>query len=411
VKIGYLCADAEVEVLGDEGCSVHVREMVNAMAEIGHEVFIVCAWAGGTRDVELRARVHELQPAGVDAEIWRSLADEPLVQDHHLDRDLRSILWSYWLTTAGLEIFERERAELIYERYSMFGFGGEQVARKLGVPWILEVNAPLTREQAGYHRFTLPLLAARLEASLVARADAAIVITSSIERWAIEQGASPERVHVVPNGVSNRLFAAQLDGDMVRRRLGLEGKRVVGFVGSFQWWHDVHGLIDAFATLHARDPESRLLLVGAGENLEQLEQRVRERALDGVVVFAGRVPHHQVPHHFAAMDVAVVPNQPIEDFFGSPMKLFEAMAAGRPTVVADLGDNSRIVAHGETGWLYPPGDTAKLAEGIATLLTRPELAAEIGAAARRRVLAAHTWEATARRVVELARGVAARSAS
>jgi glycosyltransferase involved in cell wall biosynthesis len=80
-------------------------------------------------------------------------------------------------------------------------------------------------------------------------------------------------------------------------------------------------------------------------------------------------------------------------------------------VVADLGDNGRIVSHRETGWLYPPGDTAKLAEGIDTLLARPDLAAAIGDAARRRVLTAHTWEATASRVVEIARGIAARSAS
>jgi glycosyltransferase involved in cell wall biosynthesis len=103
------------------------------------------------------------------------------------------------------------------------------------------------------------------------------------------------------------------------------------------------------------------------------------------------------------MDVAVVPYQPIEDFFFSPMKLFESMAAGRPTVAAELGQITEVVRDGQTGLLYPPGDQQRLAQAINRLLGDTRLASRIGAAAREYVLQHHTWRHVTSEVVRIAR--------
>ena len=406
MKIAYLCSDIDVQVFGHEGCSVHIREFTNALAEEGHEVFILCAWAGEAR-VPTRARVLEIGPEGGDAALWSLLEAEPIIQEHHLARDLRSILWSYWLERKGAAILEEEKPDFIYERYALFGRGGLELGRRLGLPVILELNAPLCDQQAGYEKFTLMRTAAELEKVILEGADAVIALSGWLEDWAVARGSDPARIHLVPDGVSERVFAEIQDGSSIQARHGLEGKRVVGFVGSFHWWHDVSTLLSAFAELHREDPDLRLLLVGDGETRKKVVKQARAAGIEGAVVFAGKVPHEEVPRHIAAMDVTVVPYVPLEDFFFSPMKLFECMAAGRPTIAASLGQIAEVIEHGRNGWLYPAGDAARLAEGLRILLADRELAARIADAGRRRVLEAYTWRIAARKVVEIASGILA----
>ena len=190
--------------------------------------------------------------------------------------------------------------------------------------------------------------------------------------------------------------------------MGYMDTPVVGFVGSFHKWHDVDGLIDAFAPLVAADGRRRLLLVGDGHDRKKLEKKVASLDLSDKVIFTGKVPHEDVPNYLAAMDVTTVPYQPIEDFFFSPMKLFEGMAVGRPTVAANLGQIPDIVRHGETGWLYPAGDNRKLSEGVEMLLQDRPLATRIGTAARRHVLDNYTWTHVTNEVLAIAASLGAR---
>jgi len=403
MKIMYLCSDIDVQLFGHEGCSVHVREFTNALVEAGHEVCIICAWAGDPGSLRLRSRVYRMDPEGPDAALWNSLEAEPLIRDHHLERDLRSVLWNYWLLTRGADIVEREQPDFLYERYALFGWGGLELSRRYRLPLILELNAPLCDQQAGYEKFTLTRTAAEIEKRVISRAPGVIALTPWLRDWAISCGADPAKIHLLPDGVSGRLFGGSLSGDAVRRRHGLEGKRVVGFVGSFHWWHDVAGLVTAFGALHEEDPELRLLLVGDGEKRKKIVQQVRQLGLGEAVVFSGKVPHEEVPEHLAAMDVAVVPYVELKDFFFSPMKLFESMAARRPTVATALGQIREVIDHERTGWLYPAGDVRKLAEGIDRLLRDRELAGRIAEAGRRVVLENHTWRHVAERVMEIYR--------
>ena len=64
MKIGYICSDFDVPLYGEEGCSIHVRDFVDALVEEGHDVFVVCAAAGEAAAPPVRARVYELQPDG-----------------------------------------------------------------------------------------------------------------------------------------------------------------------------------------------------------------------------------------------------------------------------------------------------------------------------------------------------------
>jgi glycosyltransferase involved in cell wall biosynthesis len=402
MKIGFLCSDIDIPLFGDEGCSIHVRDFTDALVDLGHDVFIVCPSLGENTTIQVKARVYHLEPRGLDAVGWSLLEEEPVIQNQQLQRDLRSTAYNFWLQSEGSSILEREKPDLLYERYSLFGWGGIGLARKHGIPLMLEVNDPLCREQAGYEKFTLPTTAERMEREIICGADTVIAISSWVKNWAISLGVDGNDVHVIPNGVSLKLFANKGNGEIVRQRYNLGAHRLIGFVGSFQPWHDVQGLLRAFSILYADDHDLRLLLVGDGDQRHELEEKCLQLGLGSAVIFTGNVLHDSVPEYIAAMDTTVAPYNWKEDFYGSPLKLFEYMAAGKPTVAASIGQIREVIEHRKTGWLYTSGNHIELAQGLSSLLYSPELSAEMSRAAREKILADHTWKAIGTKIVNLA---------
>jgi glycosyltransferase involved in cell wall biosynthesis len=404
MKIGFLCSDIDIPLFGDEGCSIHVRDFTDALVDLGHDVFIVCPSLGENTSTPIKSRLYHLQPRGLDALGWSLVEQEPIIQTQQLERDLRSVAYNFWLQSEGATIIKREQPDLLYERYSLFGWGGVDLARRQRIPLILEVNDPLCREQMGYEKFTLTATAERMESEIIRAADVVIAISTWIKDWAISLGAKKNDVHVIPNGVASRLFTLQDNGEVVRQRYKLANHRVIGFVGSFQPWHDVQGLLQAFSKLYTQHKDLRLLLVGDGEQREALEDVHRQLGLQSAVIFTGNIAHDAVPAYLAAMDVTVAPYNWKQDFYGSPLKLFEYMAAGKPTVAAAIGQIEEVIEHGKTGWLYRSGDHEQLADGLSCLLHSAELSSAVGAAAREEILSNYTWKAVASRVAELAAG-------
>ena len=125
-------------------------------------------------------------------------------------------------------------------------------------------------------------------------------------------GVAEKRILVTPTGVDLDLFAERPDPRALRQRLGLEGRFVVGWVGSFRRFHALEQAIDAVAALD----NAALLLVGDGPERPRIEQLTRERGI--TAAFTGTVPHADLPGHLAAMDVALVLASPGDTFTTPP---------------------------------------------------------------------------------------------
>lgn len=402
MKIGYICSDFDIPLFGHEGCSVRIREFTNALVEQGHDVFLLCAELGDRTGATVKARIHELEPQGLERLAFGILEEEP-VWNEHLERDLRLILHNLWLQSDPDGIVARERPDVLYEVYALFGSGGIELARRHGIPHILEVNAPLCIEQAGYIKFPLHRTAQVLEDEIYRSSDAVVAVSEWLREFIIGRGARAEDVYVIANGVAERLFAHPALGDAVRHAYALDGKRIVGFVGTYQPWHDVDGLLDAFADVVREDDRAHLLLVGDGPERPRAEEIIGRLGIGGAVTLTGAVPHERIPEFIAAMDVAVAPFKWREDhLYGSPMKLFEYMALGIPSISTAIEQTTEIIDHGRTGLLYPPGDRERLVEAIRTLLADPERAREMGAAAREGILRDYTWRGLADTAVKIA---------
>jgi glycosyltransferase involved in cell wall biosynthesis len=401
VRIAYLCSDPGVPVCGDKGASIHVRELTRWLQRLGHEVAVLAARTGGRAPPGYDVPIVALQPEPLDEKLVTLLRADPSA-GKAVAGDVRSILEAVSLRQRALPLLRSLHPDLVYERYALFGTAGVAVARELGVPLILEVNAPLSQEQERHRGLAYRATAREIELIVLRSADHVVAVSSALADWLVAAGVAPEGVTVLPNAVDPARFeAGRVERDAVRSRLGLADKPVVGFIGTLKPWHDVATLVRAVAPLRRRTPAAHLVVVGDGPEREPLEELARSQGIGEAVTFTGPVPHAEAAAYIGAFDVAVVPYGHERTSYFSPLKLFEYLAAGRPVVAADVGDLGRCVRHGETGLLYPPGDAEAMAGAIETLLSDRPRAGSLARAGREHVGEYHTWEGNARLIIEL----------
>jgi glycosyltransferase involved in cell wall biosynthesis len=296
-------------------------------------------------------------------------------------------------------LLEREGLfDLVYERYSLWSFAAMEYARDSGTPGFLEVNAPLISEQAE-HRTLVDRFAAERVAERVFGAAAALLAVSREVAAYLEQYRGPRgRIHIVPNGVDPNRFPEQLAPYCP----GPPGSFTVGFVGTLKPWHGLTTLVEAFALLRRHAANARLLVVGDGPERSRLEADLAQRGLQEAAVFTGAVAPQMIPGLLASMDVAVAPYPESANFYFSPLKVYEYMAAGLPIVASRVGQLAELLRHEETGLLCPPGDASALASALERLRGDEDLRKRLGSAARATAFQKHTWAAVARRIISLA---------
>jgi glycosyltransferase involved in cell wall biosynthesis/aminoglycoside phosphotransferase (APT) family kinase protein len=397
MRIAYICSDVGIPVFGTKGASVHVREVVGALQALGHSVRVFSPAIDSAEVTPGDATFLPVPLAGMAAEASR-LVEADVPEPDHLAAEWSRLLYNEFLQRTIAPQLEAMQPDVIYERYSLFGYAGAEIAARLGIPFLLEVNAPLVQEQQKYRRLVLKESAEAIELHVLKRADAIFVVSQALADFARSRCAGAAKITVLPNAVSPERFHPGVGGDEVRLRYGLEGKFVVGFVGSLKAWHDVDTLIEAARRLYAGGPDVRLLVVGDGPRLPDL-QAIDEPFL----VCTGGVPYEAVPPHLAACDVVAVPYSRHEDQYFSPLKLFEAMAMAKPVVGARLGQVAEVITDGVTGRLYEPDDAADLALKLREVKDSPDRGQRLGREAMAGVLADHTWLANGRRIEAVAR--------
>lgn len=293
--------------------------------------------------------------------------------------------------------------DIVYHRHADMSCAGMLAARRLGVPLVLEVNhlvVPWARESAG-GTYGLTSLATRIERSVFRSARLLVAISEVVAEQLRDAGVPSGRIVVSPNGVDADVFRPDVDGAAVRRRLQMDGRPLVGFIGTFGHWHGVEQLAAAIPAVAAARPDVHFLLMGDGPLRAVTEASVRASGSSRHVTFTGLIPYDQAPAHLAACDILVSPHVPARTgrFIGSPTKLFEYMAAGRGIVASDLEQIGQVLEHERTALLVPPADVGALGAAIVRLIDSPEQARRFGSEARRVVQERYTWTHGARRVL------------
>src|SRR5947208_11335686 len=384
MKILYLCNDPGIDVAGKSGAAIHIRSFARALADLGHEVAIVtCGPPDGKQalEEELHAVIWSAPLSPWNRALAHSLraANLAIGRTPRRNPDAVRVLHNLTFFKAATRAAKQLNPDFIYERYSLWAVAGLCLAKERSIPLVLEVNAPFAYEQQHYRAgVTCPPLAHWVEGAIWRKARLVMAVSESLQSQLRRSRVRPELIHVLPNAVNTRLFHTGLDGSLVRQRFNLEGRFVIGFVGTFKRWHGVDLLLSAFRDVRRTDPSSHLLLVGDGPIRPQLEQEVRNAGLTEAVTFAGALAHEDVPHYLDAMDATVAPYPALDDFYFSPLKLFEYMAAGRAVVASRVGQVAEVVVDGVTGLLFEPGNLADLASCIRRLRNNAALRKELG---------------------------------
>ena len=407
-RVAYVSTDPGVPVFGRKGASVHVQAVVRELLRRGSEVHLIAARIGGDlpRDLD-GVIVHELP------RITGTPGPEREQSAQHSARAAAGVL---------ARLHHDESLDLVYERYSLWSDAAMTWARGHDVASVLEVNAPLIDEQAEHRVLADRDGAEAIAARAFDAADSIVTVSAPVAEW-VGRRTSSSRVHVIPNGVDTQFIAPNTPVPEVqgRSRPSLEGSRggfeaqaedglshlnhregtgfTVGFVGTLKPWHGVEVLLEAFARLARSDERSRLRIVGDGPQREALTEQAARLGVSDRVDLVGAVAPEDMPGELAAMDVAVAPYPRLPDFYFSPLKIYEYLAAGLPVVASDIGPCSDILDGGGLGVLVAPGDATELAAVLAGLRSDAGLRTELGQAGRRAAVTRHDWSLVVSRIL------------
>ena len=354
---------------------------------LGHEVDLIC---GGdlASGLSTSAAVGRRSDASLRGRVSGSIPD-CLVHSLSEFRDLTHDRRLYALLKRRIA---RHRPDLIWERSSRLHWAGLRMAGESGIPSVIEYMDSLTR----YRWSLFKQRAIRLEEKKIRLTDR-ILVTSSVlaRRLAAEYGVSQEKFLVAINAVDADEFHQPAERTRMRDRYGLGPEDfVVGYTGSFAWYHGMDLLRPTAEKLVSQRLPRKVVfcLVGDGPGLAPLETAVSTPLLKDHFLFPGRVDSRRVPAYLSMFDAAVLPD--CLDII-CPIKVQEYMAAALPVVVPNYEANREVVTDGDTGLLFTPKNHADLAGCLLKLIeNHPALGRSIGDRAHSLVRTRLNWEAT-----------------
>lgn len=191
--------------------------------------------------------------------------------------------------------------------------------------------------------------------------------------------------------------------EVIRSKLGFRPEEIVlGYVGTFQSWHGIDSALDALSSLQKELPNLRMLLVGPA--FEEYAKSANEKGLARLCVFTGPVSYEQVPDYINACDIMLALYNPAKDEIrrkfgiGSPIKVLEYMACGKPVISTRVKPIDSIITNDSLGLLLEPGNNKDLQEAILKLSRNPKAIEEMGTQGKSAVQANFSWASVARSI-------------
>ncbi len=345
LRIAQVCADSGVAPGSTKGAALHLRGLAQGLTDLRHRVV---TWS-------------RRPPEGPHPVPVRSVSELP-----------------------SLEVGD---VDVVYERYSLGHLGGLREARRLGVPFVLEVNAPLV-DEAGTHRpRTVSASDRPAENLLLAEADLVVAVSSDLSRWVGERRRGP--VATIANGHESRWFASQTHQESPEFDLV--------FLGNPRPWHGADRLVGLLKGLRLLGHRPDLLMIGGGQGADALRRTAHRCGVGAQLHMGGAVRPEEVPALLTRCRVGLAPYPRIEPFYFCPLKIVDYLAAGLPVVSTRQGDIPRMVA--DAGVVVNPDSERSLVRAVAAVLENPDLAAEMGRSGLIRARTTMTWDHVARRTV------------
>lgn len=350
---------------------MYVRQLAAALGDMGMQIDIF------TREhADVSNRIETIGP---NVRVIHIKAGEPEAHVGELYAHLPEFL-------EQVNTFTKEQGleyDVVHSHYWLSSWVGREMSQAMGVPHLVTFHTLALlkmQSRAGeMEQAERPVV----EAEVMATADR-IIAFSPHERDAMVRlyGADASRVSLVPCGVDLSVFRP-LDRKMARERLGLNGDKILLYVGRVEPLKGLELMVETAAQIDSEEGV-RVMVVGADVNgngeIDRVKLLAKERDLEDQIDFVGQVDHNELPLYYNAADVCVVPSY--YESFG--LVALEAMACGIPVVAARVGGLSTIIQHGSTGYLKPWRCPDAFANSVEMIISSDGLQQSLGEAARKR---------------------------
>jgi glycosyltransferase involved in cell wall biosynthesis len=340
-----------IDHLRPDGSQTVLRQLIEGLGSRGHDQMVIClndSWDG--------TLVDRLSTAGADVRIVGKMA---LASGYGL-----LSIW-HWLRNTRFDV----AITLLFVSDVI----GRTLAGMVGVPRIITTLQTRNIDYTSLQRW--------LVRKTMHWADAVVISSIQLHDFGIiEEGAKPDRIHIIPHAVRVGDYGSPIHQISLRREFGLPPNGwLLGSVGRLTHQKGFDVLLHALSML-SRD-DFNLLIFGVGEEDSRLRTLAAELRLQEQVRFAGY--RRDLPRLLGSLDLYLQPSR----FEGMPLALLEAMAAARPVIASGVDGNRDLIENGVHGWLVPPEDPVMLAKAIQEAISDSKEAQRRGISAHQRVAA------------------------
>ena len=338
------------------GMSVYIREFARELGRRGH-------W------VDVYTRIHEpihdqVIKLGQNARLIHLKAGEEAIQKLAIYDHLGDF-------AHDVENFTKQKGlqyDLVHSHYWLSGLTGKRLQQRWNIPHVVGFHTLGAVKNAIGIGEDEPELRINAERELVKDCQRIIASTAKGKEDLITYyGATPEAIRVIPCGVNLDLFRP-IERAMARSHLGLDGERIILFVGRIVRLKGIDNLLKAMTYLE-RKQRIKLVVIGGDENsqaeLQRLKSLTRTLRIQESVTFLGLVEQERLPFFYSAADLCVVPSY--YESFG--LVLLESLACGTPVVATRVGGAESVIRPGETGYVVIDNHPSHLADKIALFLS------------------------------------------
>lgn len=293
------------------------------------------------------------------------------------------------MVSKATEIINKEGAfDVIHAHDWLVTYAAKAIKNAYNIPIVATIHATEAGRNSGIHDETQRYI--NDTEWLLTYEASEVIVNSNYMKNEIQRlfGLPFNKINVIPNGINLSNFTGiERDYDF-RRQYAMDNEKIILYVGRLVYEKGIQNLIAAMPKILSNYNDAKLIIAGRGGMIEELKSEAASLGLNNKIYFTGYLDSKQVQKMYKCADVAVFPST--YEPFG--IVALEAMLAGVPTVVSDVGGLDEIVTHGVDGMKSYAGNPNSIADSVTALLYDHQLASNVSKKARQKVKEQFNWE-------------------
>lgn len=284
-------------------------------------------------------------------------------------------------------INEQEKFDCIHAHDWLVAYAAKTLKNSYEIPIVATIHATESGRNSGIHDETQRYI--NDTEWLLTYEATEVIVNSNYMKCELQRlfGLPFEKINVVPNGINlNNFSGVEKDYDF-RRQYAMDNEKIILYVGRLVYEKGIQNLISAMPKILQGYHDTKLVIAGKGGMFDELKAQSDSMGLGNKVYFTGYLNSKQVQKMYKCADIAVFPST--YEPFG--IVALEAMLAGIPTVVSDVGGLNEIVEHGVDGMKSYAGNPNSIADSVLTLLYDHQLCDNISKNAKNKVKEQFNW--------------------